>query len=127
MNLEKIANSQITAINPNKKVTVYKWIGQQNVDGTNIPEYEEPIIINMQVQPTSDSRLERIEGVNKEKIHKTFWIPNNEISGLNYFENKDRDMLVLDGFIYRIVHEYDQFETGWRVVVGAKGERYVID
>lgn len=127
MNLEILANSRVSKINTNRTILVYKWISQKNIDGTNTPIYDPPIEMIAQVQPTSDSRLERIEGVNKEKIHKTFWIPSNDISGLDYFSNKDRDLIVMDGFFYRIVHEYDQFGTGWRVMVCAKGGLYGVN
>lgn len=65
MNLHNIVRSAITTVNPDEQITLYKAIGQENVKGSVIPKYADPLIVSSQWQPLDADRLAQLEMVNQ--------------------------------------------------------------
>lgn len=127
MNLAKVISRRIGRINPNKTIMLMRWKGQSNTTVFQVEYYPPVLINNVQVQPTSDFITEHLDGIDRTKIHRSFWIPINAVSGFDIFEGKGRDVIIYQGYIHNIVHIYDDFQNGWKVVVGAKGNKYEPD
>lgn len=118
MNLNAMANSSVSAVNPNIMIKLFKWIGQDNTGTLATPMYDElgqPYWAN--AQPVSPTELQYIDGYESTKIYRDFWI-NFDTQGMSIVLRTGKDKIVAEGETYFIVKVWDDFRTGWTKVTG---------
>lgn len=120
LNLHKIINTNLNAIQPLIDATLYVFVGQTKDNDMNfIVQYDElPIKLRMQHENKQD--LKHVDTVNVTKIKKKFYIEINQLTGLNRNIGSGGDKIQVGNLYYKIVEVQYNFQTGWVKVIGTE-------
>lgn len=113
MNINSIASRALTPVYPIIQVSVHTFAGQVNYLGTVTPSYNEPFIVNANIQFSRPERLRYVRGYNESLIYKDFWINEEELTGLNRNISTGGDFLVFEDLKYKVVDVDEKFRVGW--------------
>ena len=115
MNLRKIANASIQAINKDVSITAKVSDGTYTTepDGTRIPNYT-TIITTGNMQPLSTQDLKRLEGLNIQNVTAKVFL-NGNFEGV--FRNTQRggDLLIIGGNTYLVTAVIERWPS-WCLV-----------
>ena len=125
MNLHLINQQAIEAVTPFASVVLYTYKGSTFSSGDYIPNYNNPVFLQANMQLTDDQTLKLINNYSVTSIYKTLFIYGN-VTGLNRNINNGGDYWTwLDSnnnlLRYRVVKVIDNFNTGYSEVVGVEG------
>lgn len=119
MNVNYLANTVTSIINPNDKGTLVLYKSQNNRGARVEALYYEPIVVEANVQPANTQELKHSEGYAETKIYKNFYI-NKDLRGFNLGLGIGRSKIIYHGIEFLFAAVKDDFKTGWTCITGVQ-------
>lgn len=121
MNVRQLANSAITAVNPNTVVSVLKSTGYTvDANRRQVPSYAAAVTGPAQVQALSGSDLKQLEGLNIQGVMRAIYL-RGVLAGVIRPSNTGGDLILIDGQKWLVVKVLEPW-AGWTKAVIALQE-----
>ena len=96
MNLSNLANQYVKAVNPNMDATFYRSAGwTKDIDGSRIPAFAAPIIMQAQWQSFTYNDLMQLDGLNIQGEKRCMYL-NGDWDGVSRADGLGGDKIVLN-------------------------------
>lgn len=116
MNVRQLANSAITAVNPNIVVSVLKSTGYTvDANRRQVPSYAAAVTGPAQVQALSGSDLKQLEGLNIQGVMRAIYL-RGVLAGVIRPSNTGGDLILIDGQKWLVVKVLEPW-AGWTKAV----------
>jgi len=128
INLRGIANRAIQRVNPDVMVTINRSTGYEiNDAGTQIPTYEE-MTARAQVQPTSYSDQQKLDGLNIQGVSRIVYL-EADVAGIIRIDKRGGDQIVFPAGlmpedapdpvtgnppVWQVTSVLEAYASGWR-------------
>ena len=97
MNLHAIVSGAIAEVNPQQDATFCASAGYTTTaDGTQVPAYASPVVVQAQVQALSYGDLKQLDGLNQTGDAKAIYL-NGNWSGVLRPDSKGGDLITIAG------------------------------
>ncbi len=119
MNLHAIVRGAISSVNPDVTGTITRNNGTYTTqaDGTQVPGYDAPVAVTLQVQPLSNRDLKQLDSMNIQGIDQAVYV-NGPVTGVDRVAKKGGDLLTFLGSTWlatAILEAWDP-TAGWTKV-----------
>lgn len=116
MNVRQLANSAITAVNPNIVVSVLKSTGYTvDANRRQVPSYAAAVTGPAQLQALSGSDLKQLEGLNIQGVMRAIYL-RGVLAGVIRPSNTGGDLILIDGQKWLVVKVLEPW-AGWTKAV----------
>lgn len=116
MNVRQLANSAITAINPNIVVSVLRSTGYTvDANRRQVPSYAAAVTGPAQVQALSGSDLKQLEGLNIQGIMRAIYL-RGVLAGVIRPDSTGGDLILIDDQKWLVVKVLEPW-AGWTKAV----------
>lgn len=116
MNVRQLANSAITAVNPNIVVSVLRSTGYTvDANRRQVPSYAAAVTGPAQVQALSGSDLKQLEGLNIQGVMRAIYL-RGVLAGVIRPSNTGGDLILIDGQKWLVVKVLEPW-AGWTKAV----------
>lgn len=119
MNLNYLANTATSVINPNDNITLILYKSQNNTGARIETIYYDPIVMEANVQPANSQELRHLEGYSETKIYRNFYI-NEDLKGFNLGMGIGQSKIIHNGVEFLFISVKDDFKTGWTCIMGVQ-------
>jgi hypothetical protein len=118
MNLQAIANSVISAVNPNVAATLFISTGN-TVDSNFVqqPTYDK-LVVSAQVQPLTSGDIRQLDALNIQGAQKAIYL-NGTALGISRVKQRGGDLIVFangvmpEGNTWLVLASLEQWATTW--------------
>lgn len=117
MNIRQLANSAITAINPNIVVSVLKSTGYTvDANRRQVPSYAAAVTGPAQVQALSGSDLKQLEGLNIQGVMRAIYL-RGVLAGVIRPSNTGGDLILIDDQKWLVVKVLEPWPNWTKAVI----------
>lgn len=116
LNVNYIASGSLQATYDKVLINLRLFLAQTNTLGSIANTYTNLDNIYANMQLANKQTLQHIEGYNQTKIYKSFWINNDQLTGLNRNISTGGDFVIWNNLYYKIIEVQDNFLTDWVLV-----------
>lgn len=116
MNVRQLANSAITAVNPNTVVSVLKSTGYTvDANRRQVPSYAAAVTGPAQVQALSGSDLKQLEGLNIQGVMRAIYL-RGVLAGVIRPDSTGGDLILIDDQKWLVAKVLEPW-AGWTKAV----------